>query len=63
MERRMLSAIAWEVCEWIFILSVLIGAMLGAALYTTAWLVMLPVRMARRPRDSAAEIAFRIRSA
>jgi hypothetical protein len=46
----MLRAIAWEVLEWLFILTVLIGGILGVAVYTTAWMVMLPMRLASAPR-------------
>jgi len=53
----MLRSTLWEVFEWLFILSVLIGAVVGVALYTTAWIVLLPLRLAtaRRAADIDAQ--------
>jgi hypothetical protein len=52
----MLRPILWEVFEWLFILSVLIGAVVGVAVYTTAWIVLLPMRMATGPRGQGSDI-------
>jgi hypothetical protein len=55
-ESRMLRAAVWEVFEWLFILAVLIGAVVGVAIYTTAWLMLLPARLALAPRGHCGEI-------
>jgi hypothetical protein len=52
----MLRPILWEVFEWLFILSVLVGAVVGVAVYTTAWIVLLPLRMATAPRGHGSDI-------
>jgi hypothetical protein len=52
----MARAVAWEVFEWLFILSVLIGAVVGVALYTTAWIMLLPLRLATAPRQQGGEV-------
>lgn len=50
-EPRMLRSIATEIAEWLVILSVLIGGVIGVTVYTTGWMVMLPVRMATTSRQ------------
>jgi hypothetical protein len=52
----MLRAAAWEAFECLFILAVLIGAVAGVAFYTTAWLMLLPVRLALPPRGHGGEV-------
>jgi hypothetical protein len=52
----MLRAVLWEVFEWLFILSVLTGAVIGVVLYATAWIVLLPVRLGMTPRGQGTDI-------
>ena len=54
--RAILQAVGREAFRRLLMLAALISALLGVALYVTAWLVLLPQRLAAAPRGHGGEV-------